>query len=144
MLRATQEIGEADDMAKVKQAPQKSAAPARKVRLTKQPAPTAWFAEVDGAPLPVALQHWARFGAGSNSYNDPLTLAGRGATPRSPEYFSALRDGVVALARAHMVKDAKGEDAIKREGWIGLYRVANVEASDEGVTFDFVERLATF
>jgi len=36
------------------------------------------------------------------------------------------------------------EDAIKREGWIGLYRVANVEASDAGVSFDFVERLATF
>ncbi|PIP97102.1 MAG: hypothetical protein COW75_08370 [Rhodobacterales bacterium CG18_big_fil_WC_8_21_14_2_50_71_9] len=133
-----------DDMAKVKQAPQKGATHARKVRLTKQPAPTAWFAEVDGAPLPVALQQWARFGAGSNSYSDPLTLEGRGATPRSPEYFSALRDGVVVLARAHVVKDAKGEDAIKREGWIGLYRVANVEASDAGVSFDFVERLATF
>lgn len=131
-------------MAKAKPAATKAAPRARKVRLTRQPAPLAWFAEVDGEVLPVALQQWSSFTAGANSYNDPLTLEGRGATPRSPEYFSALRDGVVVLARAHLVRDAKGEEAIKREGWIGLYRVANVAASDEGVSFDFVERLATF
>jgi hypothetical protein len=39
---------------------------------------------------------------------------------------------------------AGGVVAHKREGAIGLYRIANVEIGEDGVRFDFVERLGVF
>jgi hypothetical protein len=114
------------------------------VRLSKPIAPADWFAEVEGKRYPLALQRWARFEAGGARYHDPRSVSGKAATPAGEDYAAALREGSVVLMRSTETRGAGGATVVKREGPIGLYRIANVAVDADAVAFDFVERIGMF
>jgi hypothetical protein len=120
------------------------APPLRRLRLARPVGPRDWFAEVEGARYPLALQRWAAFGAGGGRYHDPLSASGPAATPTGADYVEALREGRVVLMRSAEARGAGGAVTVRRAGPIGLYRVANVALDPDGLRFDFVERIGAF
>jgi hypothetical protein len=119
-------------------------APAPRLRWARPPGPNDWFGAIGDDRYPLALQRWAAFGPRGGRYHDPRTAAGKAATPIDADYADALRLGAVVLMRSTETRGAGGVVAHKREGAIGLYRIANVEIGEDGVRFDFVERLGVF
>ena len=91
-----------------------------------------WFAMVDGERLPCfhrywvnGLRHHSRFGDGS---------------PKHRELVAAiLRDPRIVLTEDRV---SEGGRAFERTGYIGVFRVGNIEADDEEIRFDLLERLA--
>jgi len=91
-----------------------------------------WFARIGDDDVPCVWLQWRN----GNHYLDPH---GKGATDgKWVKYIEALRrDRKVALTGKHE-KDGKW----LRDGYIGLFEIANVAITDQGLEFDFVRRIA--
>jgi hypothetical protein len=91
-----------------------------------------WFARIGDDDVPCAWLQWRT----GNHYLDPLVKADEG---RWPKYIEALkRDLNVALTDKREGKDGNW----LRDGYIGLFEIANVNVSERGLEFYFIRRIA--
>jgi hypothetical protein len=87
-----------------------------------------WFARIGDEEVPCAWDWWRT----GNHYLDPGARPGKG---KWDKFIAAIKTGgKVALTGKREV-----EGKWQRDGYIALYRVANVRVSDQRLEFDFVE-----
>ncbi|MGC1696366.1 MAG: hypothetical protein WA743_13990 [Pseudolabrys sp.] len=91
-----------------------------------------WFARIGDEDIPCAWLQWRT----GNHYFDPAVKPTEG---KWPKYIEALKQGL-KVALTDKREDEEGD--WHRDGYIGLFEIANVVVSDHGLEFDFVQRLA--
>lgn len=91
-----------------------------------------WFATINGEEVPCAWSWWLN----GMHYFDPGARLGSG---KWVKYVAVIeRSKKVALAGKKETKNGKWE----RDGYIGLFNVANVRTSATTLEFDLVQRIA--
>jgi hypothetical protein len=90
-----------------------------------------WFARIGDEDVPCV---WARW-RGGDHYHDPGAVLGEG---KWVKYVKAIEE----LKQVALTRQREENGKWRRNGYIAMYKVANVSASDEGLRFDFVEKLA--
>ncbi len=90
-----------------------------------------WFATVNGEEVPCAWNWWLT----GMHYFDPLAEPGTG---KWVKYVAAIRRGNKVALTGKKEKDRKWE----RDGYIGLFEVANVKTTEHTLEFDLTRRLA--
>jgi hypothetical protein len=91
-----------------------------------------WFARIGDEDIPCAWLQWRT----GNHYCDPVVEPNKG---KWPKYIEAIKIGS-KVALADKREDENGD--WHRDGYIGLFEIANVTVSDRGLEFDFVARIA--
>jgi hypothetical protein len=89
-----------------------------------------WFARIGDEDVPCV---WLRWRTG-NHYFDPGAKPGEG---KWRNFIEAIKNG----EKVALTGKRTGDEWL-RDGYIALYRVANVTVSARGLEFDFMERLA--
>ena len=89
-----------------------------------------WFAEVDGERLPCIHEYWLKNGR----YNDPGCMPSSG---RWPKFIKGVRDGRAILTRSRVTNDSSNKSGkrVARTGYIGVVRIADVEADNKSLRF---------
>jgi hypothetical protein len=94
-----------------------------------------WFAEWNSEQLPCVHKHWLK----AYHYCDP----GVSSDAKWPPFIDAIRDG----KRVIVTDDYRSEDGKptgRRERYIAVYRIDNVEVRDNALHFDLVDKLEEF
>lgn len=89
-----------------------------------------WFARIGDDDIPCIWREWL---AGTH-YLDPHGKADEG---KWAKYVEALRRDQKAVLTAKQEKDGKWS----RAGYIGVFKIANVAITAQGLEFDLIERL---
>jgi len=98
-----------------------------------------WFANWRGEEVPCVHKHWTKMQSGRMSYLDP----GVSSDPKWPPFIEAIKRTKKVILTDDAV-DEGGIPGFKRTGYIGLYRVENVDVKDQELSFDYIERLDNF
>lgn len=96
-----------------------------------------WFAKVNGERIPCVHLHWVQ----RLRHVDPGYIEGESPWP---EFVQAIRDcGKVILTKddAIAAPEKKSGFSFNRTGYIAVYSVANIEANEQGLSFDLTGRL---
>lgn len=92
-----------------------------------------WFAEVDGVRLPCVHKYWVH---GLHHHAKRAWMK----DPKHIELVEAIQSrGTVVLTKDKVTGDG---EAFQRNGYIAVYRVENLEWSNDELKFDLVEKLA--
>ena len=94
-----------------------------------------WFAKWKGDDLPCVHRCWTK--GTWPRYVDP----GLTGSPKWEPFIEALKRGLAILTEDEL--DAAGMP-VNRSGYVGLYRIENVEVCGNELRFDFTERLTSF
>jgi|GEM_PF-2962122 len=99
-----------------------------------------WFAKLDGEELPCVRKHWWIPGQPPR-YHDPY---GRPDGGRWDEIAAAL----VSTGRAILTSDNEVQPdpviRFNRRGYVAVFRASNVTLDQNGLRFNFEERLESF
>ena len=97
-----------------------------------------WFATVDGfGRLPCAHQDMTTTTREGMTYRDELSMA----HPQTG-YVEALGDGLVVLTSDHVDRRPGQPPAYRRSGYIGVFRIADLDIKGGVITFRFTQRVA--
>ena len=90
-----------------------------------------WFAEVDGETLPCVHKHWLQ----GRQYHDPQAAPGQ---PPWDDFIAAIKSGrKVVLTRDTYL----GGIRFERTGYVAVFTVDDVAASDGALTFKLTDRV---
>lgn len=93
-----------------------------------------WFATVEGVRLPCVHKHWVT-GFHHRAKRAWMT------DPKHIELVEAIQStGKVILTKDKVIGDG---EAFERDGYIAMYRIANLQWENDELEFDLIDKLAT-
>ena len=95
-----------------------------------------WFAEVDGESYPCVHD---RYRVGLHEYVDPNFDPD---SDRAGTLLDALQGGRAILTKGKP-DDDPASDAIRRDGYVGLFAIENARVEDGALRFTFTERICS-
>ena len=96
-----------------------------------------WLAKVDNTLLPCVHNFWCSGAGNSMLYNDRLLKP----SPANEKFVAEIKEAKRVILTRSIPYSESNPIPFKREGYIALFAIGNVEFDDDGLRFLFIKRL---